>query len=84
MGGQIAGDGCFEAGLVAGGRAASGVQLPADEVVFVPTPQVRVTEINELYQQPDVLQRNPFLRDSLLIGQDGERVIDRTREQPSR
>ena len=30
--------------------------------------RVRVTEINELYQQPDVLQRNPFLRDSLLIG----------------
>jgi peptidoglycan hydrolase-like protein with peptidoglycan-binding domain len=34
-----------EAGLVAGGRAASGIQLPADEVVFVPTPQVRVTEV---------------------------------------
>jgi peptidoglycan hydrolase-like protein with peptidoglycan-binding domain len=34
-----------EAGLVAGGRAAAGVQLPADEVVFVPAPQVRVAEV---------------------------------------
>jgi hypothetical protein len=34
-----------EAGLVAGGRAAAGVQLPADEVVVVPVPQVRVAEV---------------------------------------
>src|SRR5206468_10719087 len=39
--------------------------------------RVRVTEINELYSRTDVLQRNPFLRDSLLIGQDGERVISK-------
>src|SRR5206468_12585315 len=37
--------------------------------------RVRVTEINELYEDPVVLARNPFLRDSLLIGQDGERIV---------
>ncbi len=39
--------------------------------------RVRVTEINEIYQDPAVLQRNPFLRDSLLIGQGGERIVSK-------
>jgi len=39
--------------------------------------RVRVTEINELYQQADVLQRNPFLADSLLIGANGQRIISK-------
>jgi outer membrane protein insertion porin family len=39
--------------------------------------RVHVTEINELYQQPDVLQRNPFLADSLLIGANGQRIISK-------
>jgi outer membrane protein insertion porin family len=39
--------------------------------------RVRVTEINELYQDPLLLQRNPFLRDSLLLGQGGERIISK-------
>ena len=39
--------------------------------------RVKVTEINELYTDPTVLARNPFLRDSLLIGQDGERIISK-------
>src|SRR6185295_6006763 len=39
--------------------------------------RVRVTEINDIYQTPEVLARNPFLRDSLLIGQDGERIISK-------
>src|SRR5438552_7552808 len=39
--------------------------------------RVRVTEINELYQDPTVLARNPFLRDSLLVGQGGERIISK-------
>ncbi|MFC5994847.1 peptidoglycan-binding protein [Pseudonocardia hispaniensis] len=34
-----------EAALVAGGRASGGVQLAADEVVFVPTLPVRVAEV---------------------------------------
>jgi outer membrane protein insertion porin family len=39
--------------------------------------RVRVTEINELYTDPIVLARNPFLRDSLLIGQSGERIVSK-------
>jgi len=37
--------------------------------------RVRVTDINSIYTDPTVLRRNPFLQDSLLIGQGGERVI---------
>src|SRR5207249_606146 len=39
--------------------------------------RVRVTEVNELYNDPVVLARNPFLADSLLIGQGGERIISK-------
>src|SRR6185295_11781319 len=37
--------------------------------------RVRVTEINDLYKDPIVLARNPFLADSLLSSQGGERII---------
>ncbi len=39
--------------------------------------RVRVTEIADVYQTPDVLARNPFLRDSLLLGVGGERTISK-------
>jgi outer membrane protein insertion porin family len=39
--------------------------------------RVRVTEIADVYKDPVVLARNPFLRDSLLIGQSGERIISK-------
>jgi outer membrane protein insertion porin family len=39
--------------------------------------RVKVTEINELYTDPQVLARNPFLADSLLIGQNGERIVSK-------
>src|SRR5207248_1283346 len=39
--------------------------------------RVRVTEINESYTDPLILARNPFLRDSLLIGQGGERIVSK-------
>ena len=39
--------------------------------------RVRVTEIADVYQQPEVLARNPFLRDSLLLGVGGERIISK-------
>ena len=39
--------------------------------------RVQVTEINELYTDPSILQRNPFLRDSLLLGQGGERIVSK-------
>jgi outer membrane protein insertion porin family len=39
--------------------------------------RVRVNDINTIYTDPTVLRRNPFLADSLLIGQGGERVISK-------
>jgi outer membrane protein insertion porin family len=39
--------------------------------------QVRVTEVNAAFNDPLLLQRNPFLRDSLLIGAGGERTISK-------
>jgi outer membrane protein insertion porin family len=39
--------------------------------------RTRVTEINQLYTDPLVLARNPFLQDSLLIGAHGERIISK-------
>jgi len=39
--------------------------------------RVRVTEINETYTDPLVLQRNPFLRDSLVLGEGNRRVISK-------
>ena len=39
--------------------------------------RVRVTELNPSFNDPLLLQRNPFLRDSLLIGAGGERIISK-------
>ena len=39
--------------------------------------RVHVTEIAATYLDPLVLAQNPFLRDSLLIGQGGERIISK-------
>ncbi len=38
---------------------------------------VTVTDINAVYTDPLVLRRNPFLADSLLIGEGGERIISK-------
>jgi outer membrane protein insertion porin family len=37
--------------------------------------QVRVKDVNPVYLQPDVINRNPFLADALLLGQGGHRTI---------
>ncbi|MBS1818711.1 MAG: outer membrane protein assembly factor BamA [Acidobacteria bacterium] len=39
--------------------------------------RVRVTEINTAFTDPLILARNPYLRDSLLIGAGGERIISK-------
>jgi outer membrane protein assembly factor BamA len=39
--------------------------------------RVRVTELSEAFQDNALLHRNPFLRDSLLIGVGGQRVISK-------
>jgi outer membrane protein insertion porin family len=38
---------------------------------------VNVSELSTAYTDPTVLRRNPFLQDSLLIGQGGERIISK-------
>src|SRR5262245_12191938 len=39
--------------------------------------RVKVTEVSSAYNDPELLRRNPFLRDSLLIGAAGERIISK-------
>ncbi len=39
--------------------------------------KVRVKDLNPLYQDPRVLAGNPFLQDSLLIGEGGERTVSK-------
>lgn len=39
--------------------------------------QVKVLDLNAAYQNPELLNRNPFLADSLLIGQGGTRTISK-------
>jgi len=39
--------------------------------------RVQVTEVSQLYQDPVVLSRNPFLRDAVLTGAGGERIISK-------
>ena len=39
--------------------------------------EVTVSELNPLFTDPRVLQGNPFLQDSLLIGQGGRRTVSR-------
>jgi outer membrane protein insertion porin family len=39
--------------------------------------RVRVTDVNTAFKDPLLLQRNPFLSDSLLLGAGGERVISK-------
>jgi outer membrane protein insertion porin family len=39
--------------------------------------RVRVTDVNAAFNNPQVLARNPFLADSLLIGAGGERIISK-------
>jgi outer membrane protein insertion porin family len=63
----------------AGGALTSGFRIKDFTQMFFnyQYERVRVTEINHVYQDPIVLARNPFLRDSLLIGQSGERIISK-------
>jgi outer membrane protein insertion porin family len=39
--------------------------------------RVQVTQISDLLNQPELLARNPFLTDQLLVGQNGERIISK-------
>jgi outer membrane protein insertion porin family len=63
----------------AGGNLVFGFQVMNYARMFVnySYEKVRVKELNPLYKDPVVLAGNPFLFDSLLIGQGGERTISK-------
>jgi outer membrane protein insertion porin family len=62
-----------------GGNLVFGFQVANYARMFVnySYEQVKVKELNPLYQDPLVLAGNPFLYDSLLIGQGGQRTISK-------
>jgi outer membrane protein insertion porin family len=62
-----------------GGNLVYGFQTGSFSRMFVnySLEQSKVTDLNPLYNDPAVLQRNPFLQDSLLIGQGGKRTISK-------
>jgi outer membrane protein insertion porin family len=62
-----------------GGNLVFGFQVMPYARMFVnySYEQVKVKELNPLYQDPLVLAGNPFLYDSLLIGQGGQRTISK-------
>jgi outer membrane protein insertion porin family len=62
-----------------GGNVVFGFQVMPYARMFVnySYEQVKVKELNPLYQDPVVLAGNPFLFDSLLIGQGGHRIISK-------
>lgn len=63
----------------AGGNLVAGFPLANFTRMFLnySYEQVKVKELNPIFLDPLVLQRNPFLRDSLLIGQGGHRDISK-------
>ncbi|MGE3191810.1 MAG: outer membrane protein assembly factor BamA, partial [Vicinamibacterales bacterium] len=63
----------------AGGDVTTGFQVADFSRMFVTYSyeQVKVTDLNPLYEDPILLQNNPFLRDSLLIGEGGNRTISK-------
>jgi outer membrane protein insertion porin family len=62
-----------------GGNIVFGFQVMPYARMFVnySYEQVKVKELNPLYKDPRVLAGNPFLVDSLLIGQGGQRIISK-------
>jgi outer membrane protein insertion porin family len=63
----------------AGGNVVYGFQTGDFSRMFVnySLEQVKVKDLNPLYEDPVVIGRNPFLQDSLLIGQGGRRTISK-------
>jgi outer membrane protein insertion porin family len=62
-----------------GGNVVYGFQVADYARMFVnySYEQVKVKDLNPLYQDPRVLAGNPFLQDSLLIGAGGKRIISK-------
>jgi outer membrane protein insertion porin family len=63
----------------AGGNLVFGFPLASFTRMFVnySYERVKVTDINELYLESGILERNPFLKDALLINEGGARSISK-------
>jgi outer membrane protein insertion porin family len=62
-----------------GGNVTGGFPLAGFSRMFVQYSYeaVRVSDLNPIYYAPELVQRNPYLRDSLLLGQGGHRTISK-------
>jgi outer membrane protein insertion porin family len=62
-----------------GGNVTFGVPLAGFSRMFVQYSYeaVTVSDLNPIYYAPELVQRNPYLRDSLLLGEGGHRTISK-------
>ena len=62
-----------------GGNLTTGFPLAGFSRMFVTYSYeaVKVSDLNPIYYAPELVQRNPYLRDSLLLGEGGRRTISK-------
>ena len=62
-----------------GGNVTGGFPLAGFSRMFVQYSYeaVQVSDLNPIYYAPELVQRNPYLRDSLLLGEGGRRTISK-------
>ncbi len=62
-----------------GGNVTFGMPLSGFSRMFVvySYEAVQVSDLNPVYYAPELVQRNPYLRDSLLLGEGGQRTISK-------
>lgn len=62
-----------------GGNVTTGFPLAGFSRMFVgySYEAVKVSDLNPVYYAPELVQRNPYLRDSLLLGEGGQRTISK-------
>jgi outer membrane protein insertion porin family len=62
-----------------GGNLTTGFPLAGFSRMFVAYSYeaVKVSDLNPIYYAPELVQRNPYLRDSLLLGEGGRRTISK-------
>jgi outer membrane protein insertion porin family len=62
-----------------GGNITGGFPLAGFSRMFVQYSYeaVNVSDLNPVYYAPELIQRNPYLRDSLLLGEGGQRTISK-------
>jgi outer membrane protein insertion porin family len=63
----------------AGGNVTFGIPLAGFSRMFgvYSYEAVKVSDLNPIYYAPELVQRNPYLRDSLLLGEGGRRTISK-------